>query len=71
MSITADQAKKILVGNYTFSQLGFSMFVTRLKGVYAKDSSQEVLLRCTAEINTFLGKYKIIMGADFAVISQL
>ena len=71
MNITPDQTKKLLTGNLTFSQLGFSMLVTRLKGVYAKDSSPAVLQNCVNEINAFLQKYASIAGSDMSVISKL
>ena len=71
MSITAAQAQELLTGNHTFSQLGLSMLVTRLKSSYAKDSSQASLQKCANEINTFLEKYSSIIVADLAVISEL
>lgn len=71
MNITPEQALKLLCGNYTFTQLGFSMLVTRLKGIYAKDSSQATLQKCVDEINLFLRKYSAIISKDIAVISQL
>jgi hypothetical protein len=71
MNVTSAQTQKILTGNSTFSQLGFSMLLTRLKGVYTKDSSQASLQKCTEEINAFLQKYAPIMVSDFATISKL
>ncbi|MDR1619377.1 MAG: hypothetical protein LBS18_01745 [Clostridiales bacterium] len=71
MTVTPTQAQKILTGNSTFSQLGFSMLLTRLKRVYSKDPSHASLQKCTAEINTFLKKYAPIMAPDFAIISKL
>ena len=71
MSITSEQAKKVLLGNYVFSQLGFSLMITRLKGVYAKDQTPTTLDQCVDEINAFLDKYQMIMANDFAVISKL
>ncbi len=69
MRITLKQAQKLLTGNQTFSQLGFSMLLTRLKVLYAGDKTQ--LEKCAAEINTFLGKFASIMAADYAIISKL
>jgi hypothetical protein len=71
MTVTTTQAQKILTGNSTFSQLGFSMLLTRLKGVYAKDPSPASLQKCAQEINAFLQKYAPIMTSDFAIISKL
>ncbi|MDR1193648.1 MAG: hypothetical protein LBK98_05695 [Peptococcaceae bacterium] len=71
MNVTPTQTQKILTGGYTFSQLGFSLMITRLKGVYAKDSSPATLQKCASEINVFLEKFSMIMAADFAMISKL
>ena len=71
MSVTIAQAQKVLTGNISFSQLGFSLLVTRLRGVYSKNPSQETLKKCTEEINTFLQKFASIMAADFGLISKL
>jgi hypothetical protein len=71
MKVTPVQAQKILTSSCAFSQLAFSMLITRLKGVYSKDSSQATLQKCAGEINAFLAKYGPIMASDFAVISKL
>jgi len=71
MHITPLQTKKLLLEEHNFSQLGFSMMLTRLKGIYAGDSSAEVLEDAAKEINTFLEKFKGIMKNDFAIISKL
>jgi len=65
------KAKKILTGNYAFTQLGFSLMVTRLKGVYKRDSSELTLQKCTNEMNQFFVKFKDIMASDFAAISKI
>ena len=70
MNITLAQTQKLLTGNHSFSQFGFSLLVTRLKGIYAKDQSAAKLQSCLDEINAFLGKYSAIMTEDFAVISK-
>ena len=70
MNITTVQAKKILTGNHSFSQLGFSMLVTRMKKIYGNDPTPQTLNRCTDEINAFLTKYQMIMESDYAIISQ-
>ena len=71
MTITLEQARKLLTSDLSFTQLGFSMMLTRLKALYAKDSSQSTLQNCTSEINEFLGKFKVIMSVDYAAISKL
>ena len=71
MDITLQQAEKLLRGNQSFSQLGFSMLLTRLKTLYAKEPSQSVLQKCTDEINLFLDKFKGIMSNDYANIAKL
>jgi len=71
MEITAKQTEQLLNGNHQFSQLGFSMLLTRLKSVYSNDSSKESLETATTEINTFLEKFKGIMKKDIGIISKL
>lgn len=71
MNISFQQAKKLLSGNHTFTQLGFSMMLTRLKGLYMKDPSQATLEKCTDEINAFLTKFSTIMKSDYEIISKL
>lgn len=71
MQITATQAQKILTGNYTFTMLGFSMIITRLRKTYAKNPSSTELQNCVSELNVFLQKYSTIMAADLAIISKL
>ncbi|MFP3153657.1 hypothetical protein LQZ18_04365 [Lachnospiraceae bacterium ZAX-1] len=69
MNITLAQTEKLLKGNYTFTQLGFSMMITRLKIVYAGDLSSLPL--CTKEINSYLAKFSSAMIQDYEVISKL
>lgn len=71
MNITTEQTKKLLTGNHTFSQLGFSMLVTRLKKAYSDDSSANSLQKCTNEINTFFQKYPALAVKEFEIISKL
>ena len=71
MKVSSQQAEKLLRGNQPFSQLGFSMLLTRLKARYAKDPTQSTLQDCTSEINLFLDKFKAIMGSDFSIIARL
>jgi len=71
MNITPEQLHKILTGSYSFSQLGFSMLITRLKGIYSKDPSPYTLQSCTREANAFLNKYSNVMAADCSTIAEL
>ena len=71
MNITLKQAKRLLLEDHSFSLLAFSLMLTRLKGIYAKDPSQEVLEGIAKEINAFLEKFKGIMKNDFVIISKL
>ena len=71
MNVTLAQAEKILLGDHMFSQLGFSLLVTRLKGVYARDPTQTVMQSCMNEMNGFLAKYSSIMSADCSIILNL
>lgn len=71
MRITTGQAEKAMKGNHTFSQLGLSMMMLRLKRMYSKQNTSDILQKCTDEINAFLAKYENIMAADYAVMSKL
>ena len=71
MIVTPEQLFKILTGNYSFSMLGFSMLITRLKGIYGKNPSPDTLKTCTSEVNVFISKYKSIMGSDCSVIANI
>ena len=71
MKITQQQTEKILKGSHNFSQLGFSMMVGRLKGVYAKDPSQTTVQNAVEEINRFLDKFNSIMANDYEIIQKL
>ncbi|MCL2099583.1 MAG: hypothetical protein FWH24_04000 [Oscillospiraceae bacterium] len=71
MSITIQQTEKLLKSNRSFSQLGFSLMLTRLRGLYSKDSSQSMLKSCMDEINFFLEKFEGIMGDEYAIITKI
>ena len=71
MKINTQQTEKILKGNQTFSQLGFSMMITRLKTLYSNDPSPATVNDCTSQINAFLEKFQGIMGADYTAIIKL
>ena len=71
MNVTLNQAEKILTADLAFSQLGFSLLVTRLKTLYARNPSQATLQNCSDEINNFLSKFEKIMAKDYAIIANL
>jgi len=71
MKVTNQQVEKILTGNQKFSQLAFSMMVTRMKKVYVADASQTMLQTCTEEMNEFLEKFRTLMTTDYAIIEKL
>ena len=71
MVVTPAQVQKVLAGNHTFKQLGFSMLLMRLKTLYSKNHSPSTLQICVDEINAFLKKYEAIMSADYAVFSNI
>jgi len=71
MKVTPVQAEKVLTINQKYSQLGFSMMLTRLKSRYSGDPSPDNLEFCTSEINTFLTKFTTIMGPDYATMTNL
>jgi hypothetical protein len=71
VKVTPEQTVKLLQGDHIFSQLGFSMMLTRLKVLYAENPSDEVLQKAMDEINAFLAKFKPIMGPDYKIISDV
>ena len=71
MKVTLQQTETLLKGHQSFSQLGFSMMVTRLRTVYSKDSSQSTVEKGMNEINMFLEKFGTIMGDDYAIITKM
>jgi hypothetical protein len=71
MQITQQQVEKLLKGNYTFSMWSLAILVTRLKQLYANDSSAAVLETCTTELNAFIKKFFKFMGRDYTLIENL
>ncbi|MCL2498419.1 MAG: hypothetical protein FWF06_07390 [Symbiobacteriaceae bacterium] len=71
--VTEEQVKKLLSDNVPrkFKQLGFSLMITRLKGLYKNNPSPVTLQRSTQEINNFLKKFAAIMQDDTDTIAQL
>ena len=71
MNITPQQAEKVLKGELSFSQLGFSMMIARLRKEYIRNPSQATLHNCAEEMNLFLGKFNKAMNNDYEVIAKL
>ncbi|MDR0306154.1 MAG: hypothetical protein LBI42_04860 [Chitinispirillales bacterium] len=71
MNITPQQTEKLLKGNYIFSLWSFSMMITKLKNIYAKDPTPTTLHNSTKELNAFIEKFNKVMGADYSIISKL
>ena len=71
MQITPSQTEKLLKGNYMFSLWSFSMLLTRLKSVYAKDPSFTTVENVTKELNIFIEKFDKVMAADCSIIAKL
>ncbi|MDR0330881.1 MAG: hypothetical protein LBH93_04130 [Chitinispirillales bacterium] len=71
MQLSQEQTVKLLKGNYSFSLWSLSMLITRLKGVYAGDSSTDSLETCTGELNAFVKKFSGIMGNDYVLLEKL
>ena len=69
MKITSAQAEKLFKGSFSFTQLGFSMLITRLKNIYLKDNS--TIEKSTGEINIFLKKFSAYMDQDCELIGRL
>ena len=71
MKVTLQQTEKLLKGGQKFEQFAFSMLLTHLRELYAKDSSQAIIENCAGEINAFLNKNQAVMAEDFAIIKSL
>ena len=71
MQISAQQTEKLLKGQQTFSQFGFSMMLTRLRTGYANNPTPNTINAYTTEINAFLKKFAQIMADDYAKIQQI
>ena len=71
MKISLYETSKLLKGEQTYSQLGFSMLLARLRTQYAQDDSEENLMKCADEINAFISKFVRIMATDLENIVKL
>ena len=70
MKVTPHQTEKLLNGNYAFKQLGFSMMITRLKMLYSKNPTKDMLDKAMNDINEFLVKFAGIMESDYKLIPK-
>ena len=72
MEITLQQTEKLFMeGNLNFNSLGFSLLVTRLKIMHARDPVEHTLQSCTDAINSFLARFQGAMARDFEIIKKL
>ena len=71
MKVTSQQTEKLLKGDQKFEQFAFAMLLTRLRELYAKNSSQGTVETSAEEINAFLDKNQAIMAADYAIIKSI
>jgi CheY-like chemotaxis protein len=71
VTITIEQTEKILTGDTKFTQLAFSMLITRMKTLYAKYPTKETLQTFAEEITEFIEKSKVLMAADYETICKL
>lgn len=73
MTLSEAQVKNVLNynGNAQISQLGLSLMLTRLKGLYKANPAPLVLSKCTSELNAFLTKYGDIMKRDYDWMTKL
>ena len=71
MKISLYEASKLLKSDQSYTQLGFSMLLTRLRNQYIQDNSEANLQRCADEINTFLCKFGKIMAKDLENMSKV
>ena len=73
VTVTVEQTEKLLnlSGSIKFSQIGFSMLLTRMKTLYNKYKSKETLQTFAEEITAYIQKSKILMAADYEIICRL
>jgi hypothetical protein len=71
MNVSIQQMEKLLQGQYTFRQLGFSMLLTRLKSNYADEPTEENLEDCVSTLNAFLSKYSTLLADEIEIIRNI
>ena len=72
MQLTLQQTEKLFKGKeINFNSLGFSMLITRLKVLHAKEPAEHTLENCNVAINSFLGRFKDAIADDYEKIARL
>jgi len=72
MKVTLQQTERLfLEEDLSFNSLGFSMLVTRLKVLYAKDPSEHTLKECNSALNAFFDRFRVGMDDDYEIITRL
>ena len=71
LTLSQDQVKKVLTygKQMQISQLGLSLIITRLKGMYAEQPLE--IAKYTADLNNFFAKYAIIMQKDYDYLIKI
>ena len=69
--VDAFQTRRIVEGDYRFTMVSFSLLVTRLKKLYAKEPTQFTLMECQRDLNYFLDKYGTLMPGDTRTIQKI
>ena len=71
MNVTIQQMERLLKSDLKFKQISFAMLLTRLKGDYNAAPGPENLENSLNQVNTFLGKFAVIMADDYAIIEKI
>jgi len=71
VKVSMEQARKIVEGNYRFMMVSFSLLVSRLKRVYAKEPTDFILMDCMRDLNYFLDKYGDLMSEDIRTVQKI
>jgi len=71
IKVSAEQAKKIVEGDYKFTMVSFSLLVTRLKRVYSESPTGLTLKTCMSDLNFYLEKHGTFMPRDVKIIQGI
>ena len=72
MTVTVPQVEKLLTSKDSFTQLGFSMLVNKLRIQYKTNSTPNMVAQAVMELNAFLKKHHSVMvKADFAALQRM
>ena len=71
LTLSQDQVKKVLTygKQMQISQLGLSLIITRLKGMYTDKPGE--IAKYTTDLNNFFAKYAAIMQKDYDYLSRI